>query len=145
MGSEPCQVFSGPLAGTMVFTAEERMGLGLIRSLDDRRAKRAILQPSIHLGDLPPGLQDRFEGRMVAGAFRGNAVIPYVGVCAAGLSEGQRRRLRALVATYAGRAGEGPCGVKVPEVGRHLDKTYFAWMADFQDSTVWLTRSAGTP
>jgi hypothetical protein len=30
------------------------------------------------------------------------------------------------VATYAGWAGEGPCGVKVPEVDRHLDKTYFA-------------------
>ena len=128
MGSEPCQVFSGPLAGTMVFTAEERMGLGLIRSLDDQQAKRAILQPSIHPGDLPPGLQDPFEGQMVAGAFRDNAVIPYAGVCAADLSEGQRRRLRALVATYAGWAGEGHCGVTMSEVDRHLDETYFAWM-----------------
>jgi len=128
MGSEPCQVFSRPLAGTMVFTAEERMGLGLIRSLDDQQAKRAILQPSIHPGDLPPGLQDPFEGQMVAGAFRDNAVIPYAGVCAADLSEGQRRRLRALVATYAGWAAEGHCGVKMSEVDRHLDETYFAWM-----------------
>src|SRR6266700_3325340 len=40
MGSEPCPVFSGPLAGKMVFTAEERMGLGLIRYLDDQQAKR---------------------------------------------------------------------------------------------------------
>ncbi len=99
MGSEPCQVFSGPLAG-----------------------------PSIHPGDLPPGLQDPFEGQMVAGAFRDNAVIPYAGVRAADLSEGQRRRLRALVATYAGWAGEGHCGVTMSEVDRHLDETYFAWM-----------------
>jgi hypothetical protein len=40
MGSEPCQVFSGPLAGTMVFTAEERAGVGLIRSLGDGRPSR---------------------------------------------------------------------------------------------------------
>jgi hypothetical protein len=38
MGSEPCQVFDGPLAGTMVFTAEEQAGLDLIRSLDERQA-----------------------------------------------------------------------------------------------------------
>ncbi len=29
MGSEPCQVFDGPLAGTMVFTPEERAGQDL--------------------------------------------------------------------------------------------------------------------
>ncbi len=62
MGSEPCQVFSGPLAGTMVFTAEERAGLSLIRSLDDEQARRAILQPSIHPGDLPASLQDLWMG-----------------------------------------------------------------------------------
>ncbi len=128
MGSEPCQVFSGPLAGTMVFTAEERMGLGLIRSLDDQQAKQAILQPSIHPDDLPPGLQDPFEGQMVAGAFRDNAVIPYAGVRAADLSEGQRRRLRVLVATYAGWVREGHCGVTMSEIDQHLDETYFAWM-----------------
>jgi Protein of unknown function (DUF3500) len=42
MGSEPCQVFDGPLAGTMVFTAEERAGLDLIRSLDERHAAQAV-------------------------------------------------------------------------------------------------------
>ena len=40
MGSEPCQVYEGPLAGTMVFAAEERAGLDLMRSLDDRQAAR---------------------------------------------------------------------------------------------------------
>ena len=35
MGSEPCEVHEGPLAGTSVFTLEERGGLDLIRSLDD--------------------------------------------------------------------------------------------------------------
>ena len=128
MGSEPCQVFSGPLAGTMVFAAEERAGVGLIRSLDDRQAKQAILQPSLHPDDLPPGLQDPVDGRMVAGAFRDNAVVPYAGVCAADLSESQRRRLRALVATYVGWVREGHSGVKMSEVDQHLDETYFAWM-----------------
>jgi hypothetical protein len=128
MGSEPCQVLAGPLAGTMVFTAEERAGLDLIRSLDDGQARQAILRPSIHPGDLPLALQDPFDGRMVAGAFRDNAVIPYAGVCAAGLSQRQRHRLRVLVAAYVGWIRQGHGGVRMSEVDRHLDETYFAWM-----------------
>ena len=129
MGSEPCQVFDGPLAGTMVFTAEERAGLDLIRSLDDRQASQAVLRPSIYPDDLPPELQDPLDGRMQAGAFRGdNAVVAYAGVCAADLTGIQRRRLRALVAAYVGWTCEGHSGVKMSEVDQHLDETYFAWM-----------------
>lgn len=133
MGSEPCHVLSGPLAGTMVFTAEERAGLNLIRSLDAGQARQAILRTSILPDDLPPGMQDPFDGRMVAGAFRDNAVVPCAGVCAAGLSAHQRHRLRALVAAYVGWFREGHCGVKMSEVDRHLDETYFAWMGAVSD------------
>ena len=83
MGSEPCHVFDGPLAGTMVFCAEERASLELIRSLDDQQAARAVLRSSIHPDDLPPELQHPFDGRMEAGAFQDNAVVPFAGVCAA--------------------------------------------------------------
>ena len=134
MGSEPCQVFDGPLAGTMVFTAEERAGLDLIRSLDDRQASQAVLRPSIHPDDLPPELQDPLDGRIQAGAFRGdNAVVAYAGVCAADLTGIQRRCLRALVAAYVGWTREGHSGVKISEVDQHLDETYFAWMGAVAD------------
>jgi hypothetical protein len=133
MGSEPCHVFSGPLAGTMVFAAEERAGLSLIRSLGGEQASRAILQPSINPGDLPADLLDPLDGRIAAGAWRDNAVVPYAGVCAANLSGHQRHRLRALVATYAGWAREGHSGVKMSEVDRHLNETYFAWMGAVSD------------
>ena len=133
LGSEPCHVFDGPLTGTMVFTAEERTGLDLIRSLDDQQAARAILRPSIHPDDLPPELQNPFDGRMQAGAFRDNAVIPYAGVCAADLTDGQCRRLRALVAAYIGWLSDGHSGVRMSEVDRHLDETYFAWMGALSD------------
>lgn len=128
MGSEPCHVLDGPLAGTMLFTAEERSGLDLVRSLDDDQASRAILRPSLHPSELPPEMQDPFDGRMVAGAFRDNAVVPYAGAPASGFSEHQRLRLRALLATYAGWMREGHCGLRMSEIDRHLDETYFAWM-----------------
>jgi hypothetical protein len=128
MGSEPCHVYEGPLAGTVVFAAEERAGLDLIRSLDDTQTTTCVLRPSIHPDDLPPELQDLFDGRMVAGAFKDNAKIAYEGVSASDLSDAQRKLLRMLVATYVGWTSEGHAEVKMREVDAHLDETHFAWM-----------------
>ncbi len=79
MGSEPCHVDSDPYAGTMVFAAEERSGLDLIRSLDTVQASTAILRASIHPDDLPADLQHMHDGRMAASAFRDNRVLAYGG------------------------------------------------------------------
>jgi hypothetical protein len=79
-------------------------------------------------------LQDPLDGRIQAGAFRGDsAVAAYAGVCAADLTGIQRRRLRALVAAYVGWTCEGHSGVKMSEVDQHLDETYFAWMGAVAD------------
>jgi hypothetical protein len=128
MGSEPCHVYDGPLAGTVVFSAEERAGLDLIRSLDDTQTATCVLRPSIHPDDLPPELQDLFDGRMAAGAFKDNAKIAYEGVSASDLSDAQRKLLRMLIATYVGWTSEGHAELKMREVETHLDETYFAWM-----------------
>jgi hypothetical protein len=128
MGSEPCRVTSGPLAGTAVFVPEARAGLALVRSLDAGQSGKAVLRASIQPEDLPPELKHPVDGRMVAGAFRDNAVVPYAGVRADALSDAQRRLLLALVATYVGWARDGQAAVKMTEVEAHLNETHFAWM-----------------
>jgi len=75
MGSEPCWTHEGPNAGQSIFGPEERAGLNLIRSLDGPQQARAVLHPSIAPGDLPPELSHPIDGRMVAGAFKDNAVV----------------------------------------------------------------------
>ncbi|MFT7599211.1 MAG: hypothetical protein ACI8TP_002140 [Acidimicrobiales bacterium] len=128
MGSEPCHVHEGPLAGTEVFVAEERAGLDLVRSLDEVQAARAILRPSIHPDDLPLDMQHPFDGRMVAGAFNDNAVIGHEGVAARDFSDAQRQLLRSLVGGYVGWTRDGHAEVKMAEVEAHLDDTWFSWM-----------------
>lgn len=128
MGSEPCRVTSGPLAGTAVFVPEARAGLALVRSLDASQSSKAVLHESILPDDLPPELKHPIDGRMAAGAFRDNAVIPYAGVRADALSDAQRRLLLALVGTYVGWARDGHAAVKMTEVEAHLDETRFVWM-----------------
>ncbi|OGA24331.1 MAG: hypothetical protein A3I02_04120 [Betaproteobacteria bacterium RIFCSPLOWO2_02_FULL_67_26] len=133
MGSEPCRVTSGPLAGTEVFVPEAHAGLALVRSLDAGQSERAVLRASILPDDLPPGLRHPVDGRMAAGAFKDNAVIPYAGVRADALSDAQRRLLVALVGTYVGWARDGHAAVKMTEVEAHLDETHFAWMGATSD------------
>jgi hypothetical protein len=133
MGSEPCRVTHGPLAGTEVFVPEARAGLALVRSLDAGQAGKAVLRASILPDDLPPELKHPVDGRTAAGAFKDNAVIPYTGVRADALSDGQRRLLVSLISTYVGWARDGHAAVRMSEVGAHLNETHFAWMGGTGD------------
>lgn len=128
MGSEPCHVDTGPLAGTRTFVREQAAGLSMIRSLDTDQAARAVLRPSIHPDDLPQDLQHPFDGRMVAGAFRDNAVVPFDGVPATDLSDAQRELLASLIGTYVGWTNDGHARVRMDDVRAHLDETWFSWM-----------------
>lgn len=133
MGSEPCSIDDGPLAGTRVFAQEERAGLDVIRSLEKPQAAQAILRPSIHPEDLPEDMQHPFDGRMLGGAFKDNARIDYEGVRASDLSDAQRRLLVSLIGTYVGWSQDGHAGVKMQHVQEHLDETYFSWMGATDD------------
>lgn len=133
MGSEPCRVNEGSMAGTKVFGPEEQAGLDLIRALDDDQAARAVLRPSIHPDDLPADLQDVIDGRMQAGAFHDNAVIGYEGVAGRQLSDAQQRLLQRLIGTYVGWGRDDHAEVRMEEVVAHLDETHFAWMGSRQD------------
>lgn len=133
MGSEPCSVDEGPLAGTSVFGIEERAGLDLIRSLDRGQLGRAVTRPSIHPDDLPPELKHPFDGRMVGGAFNDNAIVAHEGLVATALSDAQRRLLTSLIGAYVGWGHEGHAEVKMAEVAAHLDETWFSWMGSTAD------------
>lgn len=133
MGSEPCQVHEGRYAGMQLFVAEERTGLDLMRSLDERQRGQAILRPSISPDDLPLELQQPFDGRMQGGAFQDNVVIAAEGVVGSDLDDAQRRRLLNLVATYVGWNDEGHAETRMAEVAAHIDETNFCWMGSVGD------------
>jgi fructose-1,6-bisphosphatase/inositol monophosphatase family enzyme len=133
MGAEPRDINGGALAGTFLFGPEESTGLSLIRSLDERQRERTILHGSIHRDDISPLLQNRFDGRMQAGAYHDNAVLPYQGICGAELTDAQRRLLVDVAASFVGWAGDGHADVKMTEVASHLDETWFSWYGGFDD------------
>lgn len=133
MGSEPCDAHEGPLAGTRVFDTEERVGLDLIRSLDETQQGIAVTRSSIHPDDLPQELQHPFDGRMEGGTGHDNAVVPYEGIVGSKLSDAQRGLLRSVVGAYVGWTNDGHAEVKMSEVEAHLDETWFSWMGSTTD------------
>lgn len=140
MGSEPRTVRTGQLAGTELFDREEDAGLALVRSLDDQQARAAVLAPSLLDADLAPELQDPLDGRVQAGAFRDNAVVPYRGIRSVELDSSQRELLVELIACYVGWTVDEHAAVKMDDVIAHLDGTWFAWIGGTDDASVFYYR-----
>ena len=133
LGAEPIEADSGKYAGTRMFDLEQAQGLAMMGALTaDQRAK-ATLIPSMLRKDMPPERSHFADWRTQIGAFRDNQIIPYEGIRAGELSAEQRAVLVDLLALHVGLIRDGHAQVKMDEVLRHLDETYFAWIGTFGD------------
>jgi hypothetical protein len=128
LGSEPVRAPSGKYAGTEVMQVEDRKGLAFIRSLDGGRRAAATLS------DEKPG------NNSLAQAYRDNLVLDYSGVRGSALTAAQRDGLIDLIAEYVGHMRDGHARVKMDEVRRHLDDTWFAWIGGTADSSAFYYR-----
>ena len=128
MGSEPVHATSGRYAGTVVLQTEQDLGLAMIRSLEAAQRAKAV----IHLS--------KTGNDNVSEAFRDNVVLDYAGIRAADLTSTQRTQLLALVEQYVGNMREGHATVRMEEVRRHLDDTWFAWIGGTDAESVFYYR-----
>jgi hypothetical protein len=116
MGSEPVRADAGKYAGTTVMQDEQNKGLALMQALTPEQQKKAILQP------------EKTANNSLAQAFRDNLVLDYAGLRAQELNAKQRQLLVDLVGEYVGNMREGHAKVRMDEVRKYLDDTYFAWI-----------------
>ncbi len=130
MGSEPVHAHTGKYAGTRIMEAEESRGLEFMLGLSSEQQVRTGLGTPGH----------PMDGRIQGGAFRDNLVLPYEGISGMDLTGKQRDDLLSLVEVYVGRVQQGQAAVKLDEVRRHLDQTYFAWAGEATDKSVYYYR-----
>ena len=116
MGSEPVFAESGKYKGTRILDAEREKGLALLNALNPAQRTAAILDPT------KTGNRNQTE------LFRDNVVIPLAGVRASALDARQKQLLTDLIAEFVGNMADGHARVKMSEVRRHLDDTWFAWI-----------------
>ena len=127
-GSEPAVARSGKFQGTAILQDEQAAGLSLIRSLDGAQQKKAVIKVSKTGND------------NVSEAFKDNVTLDYAGIRATELTASQKRGLLALAARWVNNMENSHAKVRMEEVERHLDNTWFAWIGGMEDSSVFYFR-----
>ena len=128
MGSEPTRADTGRFAGTAILEEELAAGLALVNALDDAQRTVAIIDPH--------KTANNNHGEL----FQDNAVVPYEGIRLGALDDAQRELALALVRLYTGNLRAGHAEVRLSEVVRHWDDTYFAWVGDTSPDAVFYYR-----
>jgi hypothetical protein len=127
-GSEPVTATSGKYKGISILQQEQNDGLQMLQSLPDAHRRKAVLNFS------------KTGNNNLAEAFRDNIVLDYAGLSAESLDAPARRQLVDLVHLYVSNMDEGHARVKMDQVTRHLDSTWFAWIGASEADSVFYYR-----
>ena len=128
IGSEPVRAPSGKYKGLEILQREQNDGLEMLKALSDAQRKQAILNFS------------KTGNNNLAEAFKDNVVIDYAGLRTNELAGPARQRLRDLIQLYVSNMDEGHARVKMDEVDRQLDHTWFTWIGGMQTDSVFYYR-----
>jgi hypothetical protein len=127
-GSEPVRAESGKYKGAVVLQEEQDRGLAMLQALNGAERKRAILNVS------------KTGNNNLTEAFKDNVVLHYAGVRGADLSAARKEQLVDLAKLYIANMDEGHARVKLEEIKRHIDNTWFAWIGGSDSNSVYYYR-----
>ena len=128
MGSEPVRADAGKYAGTTVLQDEQNKGLALMQALTPEQQKKATLQ------------SEKTANNSLAQAFRDNLVLDYAGLRASELTRRRRSSCSTSSTEYVGNMSAGHAKVRMQDVEKHLDDTYFAWIGGTGHDAVFYYR-----
>ena len=128
MGSEPVRADGGRFKGTVVLQPEQDKGLALMQALDARQQASARIR------------KDKRGSDLLADAYKDNLVLDYAGIRASALTEAQKAQLLAVIAEYINNMKAGHANVKLAEVRKHLNDTYFGWIGGTEPDGVFYYR-----
>jgi len=128
LGSEPVRATSGKYEGTVVLQQEQDKALEFARSLTDAQKAKAVLK------------SEKDGTNLTTDAFRDNVVMSYQGLAVSELNNSQKKAFLELTALWIGNLKEGHAKVKMEDVEKHLDRTYFAWIGEMDSDSVFFYR-----
>jgi hypothetical protein len=128
LGSEPVRATSGKYKGVVVLQQEQKDGLDMVRALPGAQQQKAILNFS------------KTGNNNLTEAFKDNVVLDYAGIRAKDLESPARRQLRDLMQLYVTNMDDGHARVKMSEVEKHMENTWFAWVGGTRDDSVFYYR-----
>jgi hypothetical protein len=128
LGSEPVRATSGKYKGVVILQQEQNDGLAMLRTLPDAQRQKAILNFS------------KTGNNNLTEAFKDNVILDYAGIQASTLAAPARGRLTDLLHLYVSNMDDGHARVKMDEVTRHIDSTWFAWIGGTDADSVFYYR-----
>jgi hypothetical protein len=128
IGSEPATAPSGKYRGTTIMREEQTQALAFVNALAEPQRAKAVLASS------------KTSNTILTEAWRDNVVLDYAGLPVSDLSESQRQQLLALIGLYVGNQADGHARVRMEEVRRHLDRTWFSWVGKTEPGSVFYYR-----
>jgi Protein of unknown function (DUF3500) len=128
IGSEPVRAISGKFAGTIIMQDEQNAGLAFMLSLNEAQKREATISSA------KPANNNLTE------AYKDNANVDVAGLVGSKLDEKQRVAFLKLIGQYVGNMRDGHAKVKMSEVEKYLEKTYFAWVGGTTDDSVFYYR-----
>jgi hypothetical protein len=127
-GSEPAVATSGKYAGTRIMDDEQEAGLAMVRSLTPQQRERAVLEPK------------KTGNNIRAQLFSDNVVLDYAGVPVSSFTASQKQQLLDLIELYVGNLRDEHARVHLADVEARLEETYFAWVGETNDDSVFYYR-----
>ncbi len=128
MGSEPVRADAVPFKGTVALQDEQDKGSRLLAALDSAQRAQAVIG------------SEKGGANTLAGAYKDNVVLDYAGVRATELNGRQRELLLDLIEEYVNNERDGHARIRMEEVRRHIDSTYFAWIGSSDPEGVFYYR-----
>ncbi|MDH3651576.1 MAG: DUF3500 domain-containing protein [Saprospiraceae bacterium] len=128
VGSEPVVAESGKYKGTAILQEEQDAGLKMLQALTQKQRKISIIEIS------------KEGNNNLTEAFKDNVVLDYAGIKASTFSKKQKSRLIDLIGMYIDNMDAGHAQVRMKEVEKHLDDTYFAWIGGTDDQSAYYYR-----
>ena len=116
LGSEPVRATSGKYKGIVILQQEQNEGLEMLRALSDAQRQQAVLNFS------------KTGNNNLTEAFKDNVILDYAGIPGKDLVGAGRKRLRDLMQLYVSNMDDGHARVKMQEVEKYLDDTWFGWI-----------------
>lgn len=127
-GAEPATTASGKYKGNQVLQDEQNLGLAFMQSLSTNQQKKAVLDDR------------KVNDDMQAGAHKDNMLLDFAGLKANDMTLEQKTKLLALIKLYVSNMKEGHAKVRMEEVNKFIDDTWFAWIGEAKDHSVFYYR-----
>lgn len=109
-------------------------------ALSETQREAATLYRQMVDAAMPQGRIHPGDGRHLGGAFQGNRVIPFEGICAAALTSAAQDLLMKIVERFIALLPTGPRKVRLLEVRQHLAETWFCWIGGRHPGEVFYYR-----